>query len=49
VPSSFFKLPIKTQLEYRPLLNEWFVAEHREEVEALRRLAEGGACAEDKE
>ena len=43
VPSSFFELPTETQLEYLPLLNEWFVAEQREEVEALRRLAGGGA------
>src|SRR5918998_6842516 len=42
VPSSFFELPVETQLEYLPLLNEWFVAEHREEVEALRRLAGWG-------
>jgi SET domain-containing protein len=41
VPSSFFELPVRTQLEYLPLLNDWFVAEHRAEVEALRRLAEG--------
>lgn len=45
VPSSFFELPVEKQLEYLPLLNEWFVAEHREEVAALRRLAEGGARA----
>jgi SET domain-containing protein len=44
VPSSFFELPVETQLEYLPLLNDWFVAEHLEEVLALRRLAEGGAC-----
>lgn len=43
VPSSFFELPLETQLEYLPLLNEWFVAEHREEAEALWRLAEGEA------
>ena len=43
VPSSFFELPAQAQAEYLPLLNEWFVAEHAEEVAALRRLAEGGA------
>jgi SET domain-containing protein len=47
VPSSFFELPVESQLEYLPLLNEWFVAEHRAEVEALQRLAEGDARAED--
>ena len=46
VPSSFFELPVEAQLDYLPLLNEWFVAEHREEVGALRRLAKGGARAE---
>jgi hypothetical protein len=44
VPSSFFELPVETQLEYLPLLNDWFVAEHREEVEALRRLSERGSA-----
>lgn len=47
VPSSFFELPLEAQLEYLLLLNDWFVAEHCEEVEALRRLAEGSARAED--
>ena len=47
VPSSFFELPVETQLEYLPLLNDWFVAEHRGEVEALRRLAEGGVRASE--
>jgi SET domain-containing protein len=39
IVSSFFELPLERQLEYLPLLNEWFVGEHREEVEALRRLS----------
>jgi hypothetical protein len=39
IVSSFFELPRAWQLEYLPLLNEWFVNEHREEVEALRRAA----------
>ena len=43
IASSFFELPPEWQAEYLPLLNEWFVAEHAEEVAALRRLAEGGA------
>ena len=30
-----------------PLLNEWFVEEHTEEVGALRRLSEGGARASE--
>lgn len=36
IVSSFFELPQEIQLEYLPLLNEWFVEEHREKVEALR-------------
>lgn len=36
IVSSFFELPIELQLEYLPLLNEWFIEEHREKVEALR-------------
>ena len=47
VPSSFFELPVEEQLEYLPLLNDWFVNEHRAEVETLRRLAEGRAGAVD--
>ena len=39
IVSSFFELPLARQLEYLPLLNEWFVGEHGEEVEALRRLS----------
>ena len=39
IVSSFFELPLEWQLEYLPLLNEWFVAEHRAEVERLRAVA----------
>jgi SET domain-containing protein len=39
IVSSFFELPVGLQLEYLPLLNEWFVGEHREKVEALRERA----------
>jgi len=37
IVSSFFELPVELQLEYLPLLNEWFIDEHRSKVEALRR------------
>jgi SET domain-containing protein len=37
VPGSFFELPRETQREYLPLLNEWFVNEHRDKVEILRQ------------
>ncbi len=39
IVSSFFELPVEIQLEYLPLLNEWFIEEHREKVDALRRRA----------
>ncbi|HEX8196934.1 MAG TPA: SET domain-containing protein-lysine N-methyltransferase [Pyrinomonadaceae bacterium] len=38
IPSSFFDLPVKKQLEYMPLLNPWFVEEHIEKIEKLREL-----------
>jgi SET domain-containing protein len=39
IVSSFFELPLELQLEYLPLLNDWFIEEHMEKVEALRRRA----------
>ena len=39
IVSSFFELPLELQLEYLPLLNDWFIEEHREKVEALRHYA----------
>ncbi|MEM8783582.1 MAG: SET domain-containing protein-lysine N-methyltransferase [Planctomycetota bacterium] len=36
IVSSFFELPEAWQREYLPLLNPWFVAQHRERVDALR-------------
>ena len=50
VPSSFFELPLEAQSEYLPLLNDWFVAEHAEEVAALHarlRVREGGGETEN--
>lgn len=45
--ASFFDLPIEFQREYLPLLEDWFVAGHRERVEELRReideVADDGA------
>ena len=38
IVSSFFELPLELQLEYLPLLDEWFIEEHPEEVEALRAM-----------
>jgi hypothetical protein len=37
--ASFFELPLPRQLEYMPLLDDWFVDEHRTEVEMLRLIA----------
>ena len=42
IVSSFFELPVELQLEYLPLLNEWFIDEHRSKVDALRKLAPSG-------
>ena len=36
IHSDFFHLPPALQLEYLPLLDDWFVEENRERVEALR-------------
>lgn len=36
MPGSFFDLPRGLQLEYRPYLADWFVATHRQRVEAIR-------------
>lgn len=39
IHSDFFHLPFERQVEYLPLLDEWYVREHRAKVEALiRRL-----------
>ncbi len=47
IVSSFFELPLELQFEYLPLLDEWFVEEHRDKVEALQTASEllpsGGA------
>jgi hypothetical protein len=40
IVSSFFELPRELQLEYLPLLNPWFVEEHREKIEALKTAPE---------
>jgi hypothetical protein len=37
IVSSFFELPWPLQAEYLPLLDGWFVSEHREAVTKLRR------------
>lgn len=37
IVSSFFELPVVLQLEYLPLLNQWFIDEHRAKVDALRK------------
>ncbi len=39
IHSDFFHLPRPLQLEYLPLLERWYVEEHRERVDELRRGA----------
>jgi GNAT superfamily N-acetyltransferase len=38
--SGFFHLPVDVQARYLALLEDWFVAEHRDEVEMLKRRIE---------
>ena len=38
--SGFFYLPVEVQARYLALLEDWFVAEHREEVDALKLWVE---------
>lgn len=38
--SGFFHLPVDVQARYLALLEDWFLAEHRDEVEALKRRIE---------
>jgi hypothetical protein len=45
VPADFFALPLDSQIELLPLLNDWFIREHRDEYTALRERA--GLSAED--
>jgi uncharacterized protein len=35
--SGFFHLPVAVQARYLALLDDWFTAEHRDEVDALKR------------
>jgi SET domain-containing protein len=39
IHSDFFRAPLELQLEYLPLLDDWFVEENLERVEALRSRA----------
>ena len=39
----FFHLPLDQQLEYRPLLADWFVARHRERIEVLDAKIRNGS------
>ncbi|HYO91824.1 MAG TPA: SET domain-containing protein-lysine N-methyltransferase [Pyrinomonadaceae bacterium] len=41
IVSSFFELPLELQIEYLPLLNGWFIKEHPDEIETLKRRAAG--------
>ena len=44
--SGYFHLPVDVQARYLSLLEDWFVAEHRDEVEALKRRVEALGVAE---
>lgn len=49
VVGDFFRLPTPWQREYRPLLAERFVRQHRERIEALDREAERAPAQPKKE
>ncbi len=40
IVSSFFELPLDWQVTYLPLLDQWFVKEHREKIKKLERRAD---------
>lgn len=42
--TSFFELPIRFQREYLPILEAWFVEEHREEIEQLKEWLGKSEC-----
>jgi GNAT superfamily N-acetyltransferase len=44
--SGFFHLPVDVQARYLALLDDWFVAEHWDEVEILKRRVDDGLAAE---
>lgn len=41
IPSSFFELPEDLQSEYLPLLDQWFIDEHADRIERLRKKLPG--------
>lgn len=48
IVSSFFELPVEKQIEYLPLLNPWFIEEHREKVEKLQKYAAGKSLQQNR-
>lgn len=42
--TSFFELPTSFQREYLPILEAWFIDEHREEIEQLKERSGGSEC-----
>lgn len=42
--TSFFELPTSFQCEYLPLLEAWFIEEHREEIEQLKERLGDREC-----
>lgn len=40
IHSDFFHLPLELQMEYLPLLDDWFVKEYASQIAALRSLRE---------
>jgi len=44
IHSDFFQLPLAKQVEYLPLLMDWFIEENAEEIAALRAMLRASAC-----
>jgi hypothetical protein len=44
IHSDFFHLPLEKQVEYLPLLMDWFVEENSVEIEKLRGILQASAC-----
>jgi hypothetical protein len=45
VVGDFFLLPLALQVEYRPLLADWFVRRHGDRLSALQAAAEAAGLA----
>jgi hypothetical protein len=47
IVSSYFELPLKLQIEYLPLLDDWFIEEHSGKIERLRSMVDAPLTGDD--